>query len=603
MPSVAILPTSLLLLLLAVLSQTQLHSSLWASPLFPARRDVPPVGGGLAARGHDADFVPPNMTLLLASHGNLVAYNPLTGRHRVLHQDAGIFYSTFPACSVPPPAASGSHVLPDTLWTVVRSTDPSRPDTLQQIHLSTPAASNQHHRIRTVALDSQFTHEATTTPDLPHLVLLADTHHGQVHLVNLSAADPAAKTSKLSLFTKAQHVNSISPVPHTTHAWVVLHNRGHALSDVVLVDVGARQDGAAQGRVLCHFRGIGRQSHHFLKYRDGYLSLSSADVALVHLKPTGFCRFERSELWRGPAGLFLKGLAVVQDVAWFASSPYQATAELRRAVACQLWAFNLTSSRVAWSGHNLGTRGLVNSISLAYFSPTSTYLALPRLPDAHLPTSLPPSAGAVLDVHATAKASCSDSQRVLEQLVWAQNSGAAFGLPLKRGFTRLGVRIDAARLQQEIAALTDQIGGWTWRADVNNYFITLATQNGLAQDESTAGPFLPVPGLLSASPYLSAVLASLGVVVGRCRLMMLKPGQLVRAHVDRTHHVQVADNGTVLRDAGLGYWGRRFRGAPLPRRAPPLTARSAHSHHHQRPGHVHVGPGHCAPARGRGVRV
>jgi hypothetical protein len=73
----------------------------------------------------------------------------------------------------------------------------------------------------------------------------------------------------------------------------------------------------------------------------------------------------------------------------------------------------------------------------------------------------------------------------------------------------------------------------------------LVTQNGVATDQSNVGPFLPVPGRLDISPHIRKLFVQLGVAIGRTRFMMIKPGEEVKNHFDRTNHVDQAGNPDV----------------------------------------------------------
>jgi hypothetical protein len=107
-------------------------------------------------------------------------------------------------------------------------------------------------------------------------------------------------------------------------------------------------------------------------------------------------------------------------------------------------------------------------------------------------------------------------------------------MKLEAPFIKLPFRFDAARLQDEIAALHAD----AWARHPNNLdgnsALRLITVGG-GENDDVAGPMAPTPHLL-ASPYLQQVLAHFGVVWSRSRLMKLGPGATVPQHTDINYH-------------------------------------------------------------------
>ena len=105
---------------------------------------------------------------------------------------------------------------------------------------------------------------------------------------------------------------------------------------------------------------------------------------------------------------------------------------------------------------------------------------------------------------------------------------------LPRPFYRLPLRFDAARMQEEAAALPPS----AWVSHPNdiagNTAARLITVAG-GENDSVHGPMLPTPHL-ERSPYLWQVLASFGVVWSRSRLLKLAPRATVPQHADINHH-------------------------------------------------------------------
>lgn len=107
-------------------------------------------------------------------------------------------------------------------------------------------------------------------------------------------------------------------------------------------------------------------------------------------------------------------------------------------------------------------------------------------------------------------------------------------MKLHRPFIKLPFRFDAARLQEEIAAIPAE----AWARHPNNIpgnsALRLITVGGTENDD-VAGAMAPTPHLLR-SPYLQQVLSHFGVVWSRSRLMKLGAGSTVPAHTDVNYH-------------------------------------------------------------------
>lgn len=113
---------------------------------------------------------------------------------------------------------------------------------------------------------------------------------------------------------------------------------------------------------------------------------------------------------------------------------------------------------------------------------------------------------------------------------------------------QLPIRFDAEALAAEVRALPASAWDPHPTGFVGNEAVRLVTPGGEPTD-AIAGPMAPTPHLLR-SPYMMEVMAELGGVWGRSRLMGLAPGAEVPAHVDahyywRTHmriHIPVITN-------------------------------------------------------------
>jgi hypothetical protein len=296
--------------------------------------------------------------LLLATHGRLMWYAVDTGTVRVLHEGSGVYYGVFPgdACA----ADTGA---PASIFVV------SRPDNWRPAEgagewiLELDAASGAERR--RVRLASRFTHDAVRRRDR---VYVADTEGGAVR----ELAFPSLHELRAApLFTPAEHVNTLSP--NGTHIWAMLHNKGPS----ALAEVDLRGGGAP--REARRLRPVGAQAHGAVRWGGGLLALDSKNSALMRVD---LASGATEQLWAeqppsaGGTPLFLKGLAVVDDVAYFGG----AARRLRRdradpSLSCDLLAYDLRARVLLWR-RTLPTRGLVNVVAAPQLQVESTAAAV-----------------------------------------------------------------------------------------------------------------------------------------------------------------------------------------------------------------------------------
>jgi len=117
-------------------------------------------------------------------------------------------------------------------------------------------------------------------------------------------------------------------------------------SDVVRVKVGS--PGVSRPQEVLRVQGIGDKAHGLVAWHSQLLFLDSENGALALLDPaTG----DVTELWRAPVEerLFLKGLAVVDDVAYFGGSVW-AGRSVRDDPATnnELLAIDLVTEKLLW---------------------------------------------------------------------------------------------------------------------------------------------------------------------------------------------------------------------------------------------------------------
>ena len=110
---------------------------------------------------------------------------------------------------------------------------------------------------------------------------------------------------------------------------------------------------------------------------------------------------------------------------------------------------------------------------------------------------------------------------------------------LDQPFLQLPISFCAETLADEIRALPPSAWQPHPTGFVGNEAVPLITPGGALSD-GFEGPMAPTPSLL-ACPYIMEIMADMGCVWGRSRLMGLAPGREVPAHVDshyywRTHH-------------------------------------------------------------------
>jgi hypothetical protein len=123
-------------------------------------------------------------------------------------------------------------------------------------------------------------------------------------------------------------------------------------------------------------------------------------------------------------------------------------------------------------------------------------------------------------------------------------------------FLKLPIRFDADALAAEVRALPPSAWSAHPTGFAGNEAVRLVSPGGRATDE-TDGVMAPTPAL-QQSPYMREVMAEIGAVWGRSRLMGLAAGGEVPRHIDthyywRTHwriHIPVITNPGVLFTCG-----------------------------------------------------
>ncbi|TAM96150.1 MAG: aspartyl beta-hydroxylase [Rhodanobacteraceae bacterium] len=108
-------------------------------------------------------------------------------------------------------------------------------------------------------------------------------------------------------------------------------------------------------------------------------------------------------------------------------------------------------------------------------------------------------------------------------------------MQLRVPFVQLPLRFDAGGLVDEVACLGD--GAWREHPQKypGNFALPLISVDGDPESDAIAGPMRPTE-YLQHCPYLQHVLARLGAVWGRTRLMKLTAGAEVTPHADINYY-------------------------------------------------------------------
>ncbi|KAL4458606.1 hypothetical protein ABPG75_013471 [Micractinium tetrahymenae] len=320
--------------------------------------------------------------LLLASHGRLLWYRYDTDELKVLQEGEGkrLFYGVF--------TGSERGVLgePTSLWAVAAPFSKQQQqgaDAAKEWLLHLDAESGRE--LGRVQLPSKFTHDAVRRRDR---VYVANTGEGRVLELSFPAMDAhltppsppatlpcpsALRVRELPLFSEEEHVNTLAPT-HDGKLWALLHNLG--ASQLVEVDL-------TSGKELQRIGGIGAKAHGLTFWQNKVLTLDSEGGALVAVDtgkdPGSTGQVEK--LWQvAEPGKYLKGLCVVDDVAFFGIAP--SAPRDRRADAsanCELAAFDLQQRLLLWR-RQLPTRGLLNVVAAPHLTVESTTYATSTRP-------------------------------------------------------------------------------------------------------------------------------------------------------------------------------------------------------------------------------
>jgi len=261
-------------------------------------------------------------------------------------------------------------------------------------------------------LQSRFTHDAVRAGSRVHV---CNTDGGEV----VTLAYPGMEQLSASkLFTSKDHANTLAPFT-ADQLWVVLHNLGK--SDIVQLVPSSSSSSSSSSSVQktalvehARLRGVGDKAHGLIAWEGGFLTLDSDNGRLLWIQPGGdgssshgssdgdssgsrsrsrsssqgsiqqagqadsvasipYTRVVLHEVPPDPQPQFLKGLAVVDGVAYFGSSPQSPRNKRDNPdLSCTLHAYDLGQRKLLWS-RPVATQGLLNVIAAPHLGDASTY--------------------------------------------------------------------------------------------------------------------------------------------------------------------------------------------------------------------------------------
>ena len=298
--------------------------------------------------------------LVLASHGALMALDVDTRATRTLHVGRGVYYGAFVANDVDASdeVEDGALQSGRYVWVASRpdeaGTQRRRKDALLLIDTETQKV------LRDVAIDAVFTHDVVRRGSQ---VFVADTGGGRV--LELEYPSMTLRHS-IDSITKREHINTLVPAdedeygPHAV--WGVLHNLGP--SQIALYDLESGKE------IKSRMTNVGEKSHGLVPYKGKFLMLNSGKGQLILVDPTAGDDAPFDVLWEDPKHTFMKGLCVVDDVAYFGVSIFGNRRErVDPDKTSDVIAFDLLKNELRWRT-TVHTKGLLNIVTAPSTSET-----------------------------------------------------------------------------------------------------------------------------------------------------------------------------------------------------------------------------------------
>ena len=290
--------------------------------------------------------------LILASHGRLLWFDVDTRETEEIHQGRGVYYGVFPADD------DG-----ESVWVVSRPHNWRPKNTLEAL-LRIDLRSKQ--LVQEVAIPSHFTHDAVRQGDK---VYVADTGGGGVRELLFPSMRP---TGRVASFTVREHVNTIAPAGDPRHpdaVWALLHNLGS--SKLVLVDM-------ATGTRVREFQDVANKAHGLVPWEGGFIILNSGEGQLCKFTPPPESAPSDAKgilvvLWRDQQKTFMKGLSVIDGVAYFGIAEFGDRSQRDdEGKTAEVAAFDLRTRTFLWR-HTVETHGLLNIVAAPHLAEWSTY--------------------------------------------------------------------------------------------------------------------------------------------------------------------------------------------------------------------------------------
>lgn len=302
--------------------------------------------------------------VLLASHGRLMWYDMVNNKVDILDDKHGIYYGGF--------YGSDDREKDDRkLWYVSRPHN-WRPETAVESLVELQESTRQ--KVRSVQINSRFTHDVVRKG---RFVYAADTERGAI--LEFELPDMVMRR-RMELFTKQEHVNTLSPTKDGKFLWAMLHNLGPSI--LAKIDLQS-------GTIIKKIDNVGKKSHGAVQldgmYANQILFLDSdhASLSLIDLETE-----QVKTLFSIKGSYFLKGLCVIDNIAFFgiaAAQKRQNRAD--ESLQCELAAFDLVENRLIFR-RSLPTKGLLNVVSAPHLLDESTSVAVTSNPPGSYRTAL-----------------------------------------------------------------------------------------------------------------------------------------------------------------------------------------------------------------------
>jgi len=292
---------------------------------------------------------------LLSAHKKLLWFNPATDSFELLHDGHGAYYSVIPD--------SQEHIWVVSTYRDLQGTDNA--DSIMKLQL--PAPGHQASIVEQHSLQSKNTHSAVRAGNK---LLVVNTRDGSVD----EYLFPSIRfTRSFELFHRKDHLNSIALADPEGHSfWVLRHGRQYNVkADMVKV---------AYGEIVDKIGDTGYGSHSIVYWKDStvYMSARPASIWAVDMKTR-----RHTQLWTHEVDancgenqpFFAKGLAIVDDIAYFGLSRFETKREGRMNINVVMFAVDLNKGVVLWQRPLPPDSGLVNEIIVPSLSDTSSWKA------------------------------------------------------------------------------------------------------------------------------------------------------------------------------------------------------------------------------------